>query len=320
MIRRLFLCAFLIALAAMQSPVFADDIYPNRPVRIVVPYSSGGSPDTVARVLAKQLSTHLNQSFFVDDKPGANGLVASDIVASAPPDGYTLLLGSDGPIVIMPLLRRESDPLERLTPVNLTAESAFVLMARLDLGVHDLKDVIALAKKKSLTFGSAGVGSQHHLAGELLKSRAGIDLVHVPYKGFADAVTDLMGKRIDLAFGGIPPALPYIVADKVLPIAVTSETRSKKLPSVPTFVEEGIPHYKVAFWVGVMAPKGTPQPIIDKLNDAIVEVVKSPEVAASFDKLGIDTINAGPAGFSKRLQSDKTMWGDLIKQTGLKIE
>src|SRR5581483_10088616 len=230
--RLLCLLSLLAAILAVGGPARADEVYPSHPVRIVVPYASGGSPDTVARVIAKALTASLIQSFFVDDKPGANGLIASDIVASAAPDGYTLLLASDGPIVIMPLLERGADPVERLTPVNLIGESAFVLLARTDLGVSDLKGVIALAKKKSLTFGSAGVGSQHHLAGELLKVRAGIDLVHVPYKGFGEEAADLLGGRIDLAFGGVPPALPFIDAKKALPIAVTSETRSKKLPSV----------------------------------------------------------------------------------------
>jgi tripartite-type tricarboxylate transporter receptor subunit TctC len=316
---RWLLSCLMVALA-MATQARADETYPARQVRIVVPYSSGGSPDTVARLVAKGLTTALGQSFYVDDKPGANGIIASDIVASSAPDGYTLLLASDGPIVIMPLLDRGVDPLERLIPVNLIGESAFVLVARPDLGVTDLKGVIALAKKQRLTFGSAGVGSQHHLAGELLKVRAGIDLVHVPYKGFGEEAADVMSGRIDLAFGGVPPALPFINSKKVLPIAVTSEIRNGKLPSVPTFEEQGVPNYRVLFWVGIMAPKGTPQAIIDKLNDATTTIDKSPDILAGFDRLSIDPINAGPAGFAQRLQKDKTMWGELIAQIGLKIQ
>jgi tripartite-type tricarboxylate transporter receptor subunit TctC len=183
--------------------------------------------------LAESLSQRLKQSFFVENRTGANGMIASENVASSPADGYTLLLASDGPIVIMPLLKPGGDVSKRLIPVNLTAESSFVLMARPDLNVKTLSDVVALAKKEKLTFGSAGVGSQHHLAGELLKSRAGIDLIHVPYKGSAEAMGDLVGKRIDLLFGGVPPSLPFITANQVRAIAVTSDVRSRKLPEVP---------------------------------------------------------------------------------------
>ena len=312
--------AILLAAIATTAPLSADETYPTRPVRIVSPYAAGGTPDIVARVIAEQLTQRLKQSFFVENRTGANGTIATENVASAAADGYTLLLASDGPIVIMPLLRKGVDPLKRLVPVNLTAELAFVLMARTDLDVRTLKDVVALAKKQSLTFGSAGVGSQHHLAGELFKSRAALDLVHVPYKGSAEALTDLVGKRIDLLYGGIPPGLPYITAGSVRAIAVTSEKRSSKLPSVPAFSEEGFQGYKVVFWAGLMAPAGTPDAIIRKLNEAISEAVKSPEVIDRFEKIGVDTVNAGPAEFAKRLQSDQSVWSALIEQTGLKAQ
>jgi tripartite-type tricarboxylate transporter receptor subunit TctC len=294
--------------------------YPTRPVRIVSPYAPGGTPDTVARVLAEYLSRALKQNFFVENRTGANGMIASEYVASSPADGYTLLLASDGPVVIMPLLRPDGDVSKRLVPVNLTAESSFVLMARNDLNVKTLQDVVELAKKQKLTFGSAGVGSQHHLAGELLKSRAEIELIHVPYKGSADAMGDLVGKRIDLLFGGVPPSLPFISADQVRAIAVTSQARSRKLPDVPTFDESGFKGYKVAFWAGIMAPAGTPKAVIERLNAAIDELVKSPEVVARFEKIGVDRSNLGPNEFSARLQSDRAVWGKLIEQSGLKLK
>ncbi len=301
-------------------PISADEAYPARPVRIVSPYAAGGTPDTVARVIGEQLAQRLKQSFYVENRTGANGTIATENVAAAASDGYTLLLASDGPIVITPLLRRSGNPLERLVPINLTAESAFVLMARSDLPVKTLADVIALARKQPLTFGSAGVGSQHHLAGELLKSRAGIDLIHVPYKGSAEALGDLVGKRIDLLFGGIPPSLPYIEAGSVRPISVTSEQRSKKLPGVPAFSEQGFPGYRVLFWAGLMAPAGTANAIISKLNQAIDQAVKTPEVIDRFEKIGADIVNAGPEEFAARLQSDQAVWGALIEQTGLRAQ
>lgn len=297
----------------------AED-YPTRPVRIVSPYAPGGTPDTVARVLAENLSRALKQNFFVENRTGANGMIASEYVASSPADGYTLLLASDGPVVIMPLLRPDGDVSKRLVPVNLTAESSFVLMARNDLNVKTLQDVIEFAKKQKLTFGSAGVGSQHHLAGELLKSRAGVELIHVPYKGSADAMGDLVGKRIDLLFGGVPPSLPFIAADQVRAIAVTSQARSSKLPDVPTFDESGFKGYKVAFWAGIMAPAGTPEDVIEKLNAAIAGAVNSPDVIARFEKTGVDRSNLGPKEFSARLQSDRAVWGKLIEQSGLKLK
>lgn len=309
--------ALLVAALCMAGSACAGDDYPNRPVRIISPYSAGGTPDIVARALAEQLTERLKQSFIVENRTGANGTIATGIVADSPPDGYTLLLASDGPIVIMPLLNHGEDPLKRLVPVNLAAESAFVLMARTDLGVHTLADVIALAKKQPLTFGSAGVGSQHHLAGELLKSRAGINLVHVPYKGSTEALGDLVGKRIDLMFGGIPPSLPFIAAKSVVPIAVTSTVRSAKLPDIPTIAEEGFPGYRVAFWAGIMAPKGTPQPVIDTLNTAITEALKTPAIVARFQQIGADPVNAGPEGFASRLKSDQAVWSAVIQQAGL---
>ncbi|OJY40747.1 MAG: hypothetical protein BGP08_12525 [Rhizobiales bacterium 64-17] len=312
-----FLGSMSIAALFAAMPAQADD-YPSRPVRVVSPYAAGGTPDTVARVIAEQLQTRLKQSFFVENRTGANGTIASENVASSPADGYTLLLASDGPIIITPLLKGGVDPTTRLVPVNLAAESAFVLMARSDLGVRTLQDVIALARKQKLTFGSAGVGSQHHLAGELLKSRAGIDLIHVPYKGSAEAVGDLVGKRIDLLFGGIPPSLPYITAHQVVPIAVTSDKRSVKLPSVPTFNESGFPGYKVLFWAGIMAPAETPPTVIGKLNETISAALKSPEVLTRFDRIGADPVNLGPEDFKKRIESDRKMWGDLIQQTNLR--
>ncbi len=306
-----------LAVISTQIPARADDTYPSKQVRIISPYAAGGTPDIVARAIAEQLTERLNQSFFVENRTGANGTIASDSVAASPPDGYTLLLASDGPILITPLLHHGEDPLKRLVPVNLSAETAFILLARTNLDVRTLADVIALAKKEPLTFGSAGVGSQHHMAGELFKSRAGINLVHVPYKGATEAVTDLVGKRIDLMFGGVPPSLPYILANSVRPIAVTSEKPNPKLPAVPTFAEEGFPGFRVVAFFGVMAPAGTPEAIINKLNGAISNALKSPELISRFDKIGADIVNLGPAAFAQRLKSDQVMWTTLVQQAGL---
>jgi tripartite-type tricarboxylate transporter receptor subunit TctC len=305
--------------ALLESQARADETFPSRAIRIVASYAPGGTPDTIARLIAEQLSVQFKQTVFVENRPGANGAIATENIASSPADGYSLLLASDGPVVIMPLLKKGSaDPLGKLVPVNLTAESAFVLMARNNLNVKDLKTLIELASTEKLTYGSAGVGSQHHLAGELLKSRAGIELIHVPYKGAAEVLADLMGQRLDLGFGGVPPSTPYIAGGNVRPIAVTSEARNQKIPSVPTFSELGYPGYRVVFWVGIMAPAGTPPAIINKLNDAITVGMKSPDATTKLEKLGVDLVNLGPAEFARRLEADKKMWGELINQTGLR--
>ncbi|MGD9923418.1 MAG: Bug family tripartite tricarboxylate transporter substrate binding protein [Pseudorhodoplanes sp.] len=309
---------FGFVLAMQAASTRADDNFPSKTIRIVVSYAAGGTPDSVARIIAEQLSLKFKHSVFVENRPGANGAIASDNVANSPADGYSLLLASDGPVVIMPLLKKGiADPLKRLVPVNLTAESAFVLMARNDLEAVDLKSLLHLAKIKKLTYGSAGVGSQHHLAGELLKARGGIDLIHVPYKGAAEVLVDLMGQRLDLGFGGIPPSTPYITGGNVRPIAVTSEVRNQKIPAVPTFKELGYDGYRVVFWVGIMAPAGTPPAVIAKLNDAITIGMKTPDAKGKLEKLGVDLVNLGPTEFAKRLDLDKKMWSDLIDQTGL---
>ncbi len=319
MARRMTWLLGLLLIALQCSIVHAEESYPSRAIRIVAPYAAGGTPDSIARLIAEQLSRQLKQSVYVENRTGANGSIASDNVAGSLPDGYSLLLASDGPVVIMPLLKKGSaDPLKKLIPVNLTAESAFVLMSRNNLAAKDLKSVVDLGKTQKLTYGSAGIGSQHHLAGELLKARAGIDLIHVPYKGSAEILTDLMGERLDLGFGGIPPSTPYISGGNLRPIAVTSEQRNAKLPHVPTFSELGYPGYRVVFWVGIMAPAGTPPSIVKKLNGAITEGMKSPEAAVSLEKLGVELVNLGPDGFAKRLELDKQTWGNLIDQTGLR--
>lgn len=234
-------------------------------------------PDIIARLVFQRRAFRCSHHIFVVEPLHQER-------TQARPLSIQIVLASDGPVVIMPLLKKGSaDPLKKLIPVNLTAESALVLMARNNLTAKDLKSIVDLSKTPKLTYGSAGIGSQHHLAGELLKARAGIDLIHVPYKGAAEILIDLMGERLDRGFGGVPPSTPYISGGNVRPIAVTSEQRNAKLPDVPTFAELGYPGYRVVFWVGIMAPTGTPPAIVNKLNDAITEGMKSPEAAASLE-------------------------------------
>lgn len=297
-----------------------DEAYPTKPVRMVVQYSPGGVPDLVGRIIAKSLSQKFNQNFYVENRLGANGVIATDNVASSDPDGYSLLVSSDGPIEIMPLLRTDHiDPQKALVPINISATTAFVLIASPKSNISTLEDVIRLARTKTLTIGSAGVGSQHHLAAELLKSRAKIDLVHVPYKGFGDAIHDLIAGRIDLLFGGVPVAAPFIASKNAIPIAVTSAKRSPRLPSVPTMVEKGFMGFEVEAWFGVMAPKGTPQPIIRRLSEAISQALASPEVVNQMDKIGVDIVNGDEKVFAQRIKMDTERWSELVKKIGLKL-
>lgn len=319
LLARLGAVLFLSALPAVTSAQNPD--YPNKPVRMVVQYSPGGLPDLVGRVIAGSLSERLGQSFYVENRLGANGVIATENVATSAPDGYSLLLTSDGPIVIMPHLRSGGvDPLKALVPVNLAASTAFVLIASPGLNVSTLEDVVRLSKTRGLTIGSAGIGSQHHLAAELLKSRANIELLHVPYKGFGDAIRDVVGGRIDLLFGGVPVAAPFIENKQVVPIAVTSTKRSPKLSSVPTFIESGYPDFEILAWFGIMAPTGTPDPTLNRLGQAISVSLKSPDVIQQMDKVGAEILNGDAEMFASRIQKDFTRWSDLIRKTGLKLK
>jgi tripartite-type tricarboxylate transporter receptor subunit TctC len=314
-----------VAGALLSSPwVHAADPYPSRPIKLLVPYPPGGSPDLIARALSISLGEKLGQPVAVENRTGANGMVATEAVARSAADGYTLLLASDGPLVITPLLKGESPhaPSLKLAPITLVAESTFVLLAHPSLPVKDLASLVAYEKQHpgKLTFGSSGIGSQHHLAGELLSSLGRMKLVHVPYKGFGEAVTDAAAGRIDLLFGSITAGAPHVASGRLKAITVTAPARAPLLPQVATSAEQGFPALEVSAWFGVMAPLETPPSLLTKLDDAIRASLATESVKSSLTKLGLDVQAANAAQYGKRIQQDRFRWAEVIKSSGLKVE
>lgn len=298
--------------------------YPDHQVRIVVPYPPGGPNDLLGRLLAADLTEHWKQSFIVDNKPGGNGVIGSQFVARAAPDGYTLLTVTPSSTTInvslMPNLA--FDPVKELAPVSTLANGMLLLVVRPSLPAHNVKDLIALARKQPgrLTFGSAGIGSGGHLAGELFKSMAGVDMTHVAYKGGAPAIADLMGGQIDMMFADISVATPLAKSGKVRALAVTGGTRSHAFPDLPTIAESGVPGYQVLLWFGVAAPAGTPSPIIAALNARIQQLVATPAYRERLESLGLEAAGNTPQAFRTLIREDIDKWAKVIKASGARAE
>ena len=298
--------------------------YPAKPVKILVPYSAGGAPDLVARVLAGKLSESLGQQFIAENRPGASGNIATEIVVRAEPDGHTLLLASDGQIVINPSLfaKLPFDPVKDLAPVTLASSVAMFLLATPGFPPNSVQELIALAKANpgKFNFASSGNGSQHHLAGELLNTRAGIRLVHVPYKGFGAGVADAISGKVEIIFGGVSSAVGFVKGGKLKALAVSSSKRYAGLPQVPTAAEAGLPGFEIYAWFGLMAPARTPRSVIDKLHGEVVKALRSKEISERFVAQGMDIIAAGPQEFAERIASDTRMWARIIKESGAKVD
>ena len=298
--------------------------YPAKPVKILVPYSAGGAPDLVARVLAGKLSESLGQQFIAENRPGASGNIATEIVVRAEPDGHTLLLASDGQIVINPSLfaKLPFDPVKDLAPVTLASSVAMFLLATPGFPPNSVQELIALAKANpgKFNFASSGNGSQHHLAGELLNTRAGIRLVHVPYKGFGAGVADAISGKVEIIFGGVSSAVGFVKSGKLKALAVSSSKRYAGLPQVPTVMESGLPGFEIYAWFGLMAPARTPRSVIDKLHGEVLKALRSKDISERFAALGMDIIAAGPQEFAERIASDTRMWARVIKESGAKVD
>ena len=298
-----------------------DKDSPAKPVKIVVNVPPGGVADLVARLLAAKLSESLRQPFIVENRPGASGNIATDLVAKSDPDGYTLLFTSDGPITINPsfFAKLPLDPVKDLAPVTLATSIALVLLAAPSFPPNSVQELIALARANpgKFNFASIGPGSQHHLAGELLNKLAGIRLVHVPFKGFGPTAIEVMAGRVEIMFGGVPPSVAFVKSGKLKALAVTSSKRYAGLPQVPTFIESGFPGFEIYAWFGLMAPARTPRSIIDKLHAEAAKALRSKEATERFTQ-GMDVIAAGPQEFAQRIASDTRMWARVIKESGAK--
>jgi tripartite-type tricarboxylate transporter receptor subunit TctC len=303
--------------------VESAESYPARPIRLIVTFTPGGPTDIVARAVAQKLTESWGQPVVVDNRPGAAGNIGMDIVAKAPPDGYTLVLGSFGPMIISPYVysKLPYDPVKDFAPITLGATSWFFMVVHPTLPANSVKEFIALARSKpGLTFSSSGNASPSHLAGELLKTSAGIDLVHVPYKGGAPAVAAVLGGEVQFAIESPPPIVPQVKAGKLRALGAARATRSPLLPEVPTMAEAGLPGFQVGSWYGFLAPAGTPKPIIDKLNAEMVRIIKLPEVQERFLSVGADPSSNTPAQFGAFIQSELKKWEKPVKAAGVKVD
>jgi tripartite-type tricarboxylate transporter receptor subunit TctC len=315
----------LAAVACLALPLQASaQAYPNKPVRLVVPFTPGGVTDTSGRLIAEQLSRRLGQQVIVDNRPGASGNIGTQQVAAAEPDGYTLLLGFDGTLVINPHVFEKVpfNTLRDFAPVGKIGDAILILVAYPGLPVRNLRDVIALSKTQSggLSYGTSGTGGTPHIAGELLKQRSGANLVHIPYKGGGQAMTDVLGGNIPLVYTAVAGAYQHIKAGKLTAIAVSSGQRAKSLPEVPTFIENGLPDFEVNSWVGLLAPARTPKPVIDKLNAELNAVLSDPEVREKLAALGITATPGTPELFGEQLRLDLARYGQVVKNAGIKAE
>jgi tripartite-type tricarboxylate transporter receptor subunit TctC len=301
----------------------AQDDYPNRTVRIIVPFAPGGSTDVVARILADKLGTELKQSFVVENRSGAGGNIGADAVAKASPDGYTLLMGTTGVLAINKYLYKEMsfDPERDLVPVSYTSLITNILVVNPQVPAKTVGELVALARAKpgSLTFASSGAGSSTHLSAELFKSMAGVDILHVPYKGSSQAITDLMGGQVTMLFDNAPSSIPFVEQGKLRALAVTSTKRLPNLPDVPTLDEAGVKGYESLSWSGIMAPAGTPKRVIDKLNAAIEKILRDPDVKQRFASLGVEPVGGPPEAFSRHIRAESEKWARVVKTANITL-
>ena len=310
------LCAFASLSANAQG-------YPSRAVHIIVPFAAGGPADIYARVLGQRLQEALHQPFIVEDRPGGGSVVGTDAVAKSAPDGYTLLMMSNTHTVNESLLAHKPFQLMRdFVPVAPVNYSDLVLVVHPSVGVHTLKDLLALAKSKphALNYASSGPGTPYHMAGELFKAMAGLDIVHVPYKGSSGARTDVLGGQVQMMFDAITTMAPNVRAGKLIALGTTGKTRSPVLPEVPTMSEAGVPGYEAVIWLGVMAPTGTPKPVLELLNTEIRKIVNNPEVKEAWAKQGATPLNMSTEEFGKYLHEDIAKWAKVVKISGAKVD
>jgi tripartite-type tricarboxylate transporter receptor subunit TctC len=310
--------------AALMMDGAAAQTYPNHAIRLIVPFPAGGTTDIIARDVAKQLTSTLGQSVIVDNRAGAGGNIGSDVVAKAAPDGYTLLMGTVGTHAINPSLyaKMPYDHVKDFTPVILVAGVPNVLEVTPSLPVNSVADLIKLAKAKpgTINFASSGNGTSIHLSGELFKTLTGVDMTHVPYKGSAPAIQDLLSGQVQVMFDNLPSSLAQIKAGKLRPLAVTSSKRSPALPDVPTVAEAGVPGFEASSWFGILAPAGTPPAIVAKINADVNAWLQSPEGKAELAAQGAEAAGGSPDAFVAHIRAETEKWAKVVKASGAKVD
>ncbi|NEV78511.1 MULTISPECIES: tripartite tricarboxylate transporter substrate binding protein [unclassified Rhodopseudomonas] len=323
--RRILLCATFAASLVAALPASAQPAdWPNKPLKLIVPFPPGGAADAVGRVVAEKLSEVLKQPVVVENKAGAGTAIAADAAAKAAPDGYTLSLAPAGQLTILPHLNKSLsyDPFKSFAPVSLVAEVPYVIGASADTPATSLKDLIAAAKKEpgKLSYSSCGNGTLCHLSGELFKNLTGTDLLHVPFKGSAPAIQALLGGQVNLSFDTLTILAPQVKSGKVKGLVITSRTRSPLLPDVPTAAEAGLPEFVVSSWFGIVVPAGTPKDIVARLNTEINALAKLPDVRDRLAAQGLDAIPSTPEAFTKVIHEDYARWGKVVEASGAKLD
>jgi tripartite-type tricarboxylate transporter receptor subunit TctC len=314
----------LAACAALLLPLsaVAQGGFPERPIRLIVPFAPGGVTDTSGRLIAEGLSKRLGQQIVVENKPGASGNIGTQSVAIAAPDGYTLVLAFDGTMVINPHVFEKIpfDTLKDFASVGKIGDATLIIVAHPSFPGKTLQELIDISKKdpKGVSYGTSGIGGTPHIAGELLNLKTGSKLVHIPYKGGGQAMSDALGGNVPLVYTAVAGAMTHVQAGKLNPIAVSSRTRSPSLPNTPTFIESGVPDFEASSWVGILAPAKTPRAIIEKLNGELNALLKTPEVIERLAKLGIVATPGTPEQFDEQMKKDLAKYGPVVKAANIK--
>jgi tripartite-type tricarboxylate transporter receptor subunit TctC len=311
----------LLALTAFANPAAADD-YPNRSIRLIIPFPPGGSNDVVGRIIANQLGQKLGKQVFVDNRSGAGGVVGTDVAAKTTPDGYTLLVISVAHAVNPWIYKLSYDPIKDFIPVGILATGTNVVTVNPKVPIHSVQELLDFARQKPgvLNYASAGIGSFQNLSGELFKLMAGVDIVHVPYKGGGPSMLAVIAGEDQVMFSSIVQTVPSIQSGSLRALATGGAKRSPILPKLPTIAEAGVPGYVAADWWGILAPAGTPQPIVEKLHGAIEEVLNSDDTKKYLDQQGATPVHMSSAEFGKYIESEIEKWGPVVKKAGMKAE
>ena len=318
---KLFFCVIAVTICTTGH---AQSNFPNKPIRLIVPFAPGGVTDTSGRLIADQLARRIGQPIIVENKPGASGNIGAAMVATSEPDGYTLVLGFDGTIVINPHIfaTMPLDTTKDLRPIGKIGETILILVAYPKFEAQTLQEIITLSKQpgKTINFGSSGVASPQHIAVELLNQQTGSKLAHIPYKGGGQAMIDVQAGVIPLVYTAVAGAYPYIKSGRLNAVAVSSQNRAHSLPDIPTFMEAGVKDFVASGWVGIFAPVKTPQSVVDYLNKELNAVLSTPEVIAKLDTLGIEATPGTPEKFSQEIAVDLKRYGEVIKAADIKAE
>ena len=304
-----------------QASLAQNNPWPNKVIKFIVPFAPGSFTDTAARVVGAEITKHTGQTVIIDNKGGAGSTLGTDAVAKAAPDGYTFLLTDNSFAVSTALYEKlPYQPLKDIVQVSLVADAPAVLVGRLNIPQKNLKDIVQYARtnNNAYTFGSGGVGSSAHLAMEAFLSQNNIKMTHIPFKGIASAIVDVVADRVDLAIGSVDSTAPFIKDGKLLGIAVSGNQRHPLFPQVPTFAQAGFPNYKMMYWFGVMAPAGTPNDIIEKMHQEIVRSTQTPQVIEVFKNAGVNPTSTSPAEFTKLIKDESSMWAEIIKKSDIK--